>query len=312
MLRRSAISFALLAISTAAMAQTVDYFPLESGNIWMYRSTVSRTSDLAFRTISVEGRETVNSSDYFRVQYFGRPLYLRSNADGSIVSLNRTTNTEEPFLKPGAVVGTTFESHIDQCTNSGHIDVRGSEIATPAGIFTDTTNITFRGNCADAGTTRQIYAAQVGPVLHEETSFAGPRRYELVYFRAGSATGGTAEKSFTIALDALQYPAGGEMNVRLTLRSTLPDPFTLVFPSGQSYDLKIFNEAGDIAYTWSADKAFILIYREEKFGPGERTYGFPIPLGNLPPGRYKAQGFLTTSPIAYLAEISFEIVPKSE
>ena len=296
-------------MSIAATAQGADYFPLEPGNTWMYRLAGSRAAETAFRTISVEGRETLNGVDYSRLQYFGRVFYLRSYPDGSIVFLNRATGTEEPWLKPSAPVGTTFDSHIDQCTNTGYVDEQGVEVVTLAGKFTDTVEISFRGHCADAGTTRQVYAAGIGAVIHEETSFAGSRRYELIYFRAGSATGGTAEKSFTIALDALRYQAGRDMGVRLTLRSTLADPITLHFPSGQSFDLKIFNDAGEGVYTWSADKLFTQVIRDEQFGPGERTYGFPVPLGNLAPGRYTAQGFLTTSPRAYLAEISFEIVP---
>jgi hypothetical protein len=79
------------------------------------------------------------------------------------------------------------------------------------------------------------------------------------------------------------------MGVRLTLRSTHPDPITLHFPSGQSFDLKIYDEAGEIVYTWSAGKFFTLIIRDNQLGPGERTYGFAVPLGALRPGRYKAQ-----------------------
>ena len=167
--------------------------------------------------------------------------------------------------------------------------------------------IRFQGSCADAGTTQEFYARGTGLASHEETSIAGPRRYELVYFRAGSANAAGQEVSFTIGLDAPRYQAGSNMAVRLTLRSTHPDPVTLHFPSGQSYDLKIFNEAGDTVYVWSAGRAFTLIIRDEPFGPGERTYGFPVPLGDLPPGRYSVQGYLTTSPQMYLGETSFEI-----
>jgi hypothetical protein len=305
---KSLLCFAFLASATAAMAQTGNYFPLETGNSWMFRFT-GRGTETSFRSISVEGRETLNDVEYFRVRYFERVVYLRSNADGSIVSFNRGAGGEEPWLKPNEPAGATFEAKIDQCVNSGRIEEKGAEAVTPSGRFADTVAIGFRGNCADAGTTRQVYAAGVGPVLHEETSFAGPRRYELIYFRAGGNSGGTNEVSFTMALDAARYQAGSNMAVRLTLRSTQADPITLHFPSGQSFDLKIHDSAGKIAYTWSADKFFILIIRDEQFGPGERTYGFPVPLGTLPPGRYKAQGYLTTSPQTYLAEIPFEIVP---
>ena len=181
-------------------------------------------------------------------------------------------------------------------------------MVTPAGRFTDTVQIGYRGQCADAGITQQIFAKEVGLVVHEETSIIGPRRFELQYFRTASTP--NTDFSFTVGLDAPRYVAGIEMSVRLTLRSTQPDPVKLHFPSGQSFDLKIYDEAGGIGYTWSADKLFAMIIRDEEFGPGERTYAFTAPLGNLPPGRYKAQAYLTTSPQTYLGEVPFEIVSR--
>jgi hypothetical protein len=274
----------------------------------MYRQAgASGQSEAAYRTISIEGMETRNGREYFRVRYFERTVFLRANEDGSVVVYNATTATEEPWLSPGAAEGTAFETRLDQCTNTGRIESRRAEVDTPAGRFSNAVQISFRGNCADAGTTQQFYAPGVGLVVHEETSFAGPRRYELIYYRAGGAQHTGPEISFEMALDSPRYPAGAVMAVRLTLRSTAAEPVLLQFPSGQSFDLKIHNEAGEIVYTWSADKLFAMVFREERFGPGERTYGFPVPLLNLPPGRYKAEGYLTTLPRMYGAEVSFEI-----
>src|SRR5688572_10098871 len=88
---------AFITICSASLAQTANYFPLETGNAWMYRLSGGGTNT-AFLTISVEGRETVNGFDYSRVRYFDRIVYLRAKPDASIVAFNRTTNTEEPWL----------------------------------------------------------------------------------------------------------------------------------------------------------------------------------------------------------------------
>jgi hypothetical protein len=187
--------------------------------------------------------------------------------------------------------------------------VAQASVSVPIGEFTNAVQVGFQTSCADAGTTRQYYADQIGLLRSEETSFAGPRRFELIYFRADSSNVTEPEVSFTIALNAAKYPVGSTAGVRLSLRSTVADPITLNFPSGQSYDLKLFNERGEGVYTWSADKLFPLIIRDEQFGPGERTYAFTVPLGELPPGRYRAEGYLTTNPQLYLGQTSFEIVP---
>src|ERR1051325_8144066 len=112
---------AFLALGAAATAQTVDYFPLEPGNTWMYRLADSATPETALRTISIDGREMLNGADYVRAQYFGRVVYLRSKPDGSIVALNRASGVEEPWLKLGSPEGATFDSHIDACTTTAWV-----------------------------------------------------------------------------------------------------------------------------------------------------------------------------------------------
>jgi hypothetical protein len=297
-----------LAVLLPLGAQTPDYFPLQIGNSWMYRGKSAVAS--GFRTISVDAVESIQGRDYFKVSFFGRTVYLRRNADGALVSLNSGSGMEEPWLSLNLPEGSSFPTRLDTCTSSGTIQSRSAEISLPVGQFTDAVEVAYQaGVCADAGITEQVFAPQVGLVRHEETSISGPRPYELVYFRAGSLSATGPEVSFTVALDAARYKAGGELGARLTLRSTLPEPIRLQFPSGQSYDLRIFNEKGDVVYTWSDGRAFTLIFRDERFGPGERTYGVTATLPSLPPGSYKAQAYLATSPRMYLGEAAFEIVP---
>lgn len=295
--------------SSVLVAQTPAYFPLETGNSWLYRLK-SGVGGESFKSISVEGQETIQGRQYFDVDYFGRKVVLRSDPDGTVAEFDRASGSERPWLQPQLAVDSTFQSSIDQCSvMTGQIQARDAQVTTPAGTFDNVVQIGFRGDCADTGVTQQFYALNVGLVQHEETSFAGPRLYQLVYYHTGSSSVTGEEISFTVGLDSPTYPLGGTMGVRLTLRSTSPKPILLTFPSSQSYDIKIFSENGGIGYTWSADKIFAMILREENFGPGERTYGVSIPLGNLQPGRYRAQGYLTTNPLMYLGETSFEIVP---
>lgn len=296
--------------SSVLFAQTPAYFPLEAGNSWLYRLKNNNGGEVTFKSISVDGPESIQGRQYFNVDYFGRKVLLRSDPDGSVVEFDRASGSERPWLQFQLPEGATFQSYIDQCSvTTGRIQSRTANVTVPAGAFSDVVQIGFQGNCADAGVTQQFYAPNVGLVQHEETSFAGPRQYELVYYHTGSTSSTGTEISFTIGLDTLRAPVGSHIGVRLTLRSSSPDPIILNFPSGQSYDVKIISENGDIGYTWSADKLFPAIIRQEKFGPGERTYGVNVSLRNLPPGRYKVQGYLTTNPQQYLGETALEIVP---
>jgi hypothetical protein len=68
-----------------------------------------------------------------------------------------------------------------------------------------------------------------------------------------------------------------------------------MFPSGQSYDFVLLNEKGDPVYRWSEGKAFTMAIRSEQF-TGERNYVEILePSKALPPGKYTAEAWLTTS-----------------
>ena len=191
--------------------------------------------------------------------------------------------------------------------STGTVRSHAGKVSTAAGQFDNAAQILYRGPCADAGVSQQFLVPDIGLVFHEETSFAGPREYELIYYRAGGRSESAPEIGFTVALDSARYSPGAVLGVRLTLRSTSAQSLVLEFPSGQSYDLKVTNEKGEVVYTWSAGRAFTMIYRTENFGPGEKTYGLAAPLDNLPPGRYQVEAWLTTSPIMYRGMASFEI-----
>jgi hypothetical protein len=148
----------------------------------------------------------------------------------------------------------------------------------------------------------------VGPVVYETTSIAGPVRWELTYTRAGSTAAEAAQVGFTVSLDAPVYKAANplDIQVRLTLRNTHTQPVTLVFPSGQRYDLRIWNDKGESVYAWSAEKLFIQALSSEQV-TGERTFTFTATVPNLPAGRYVAEGWLATQSREYVGIVGFEV-----
>jgi len=199
--------FLLLPLALVAAAGT---FPLETGNSWTYREAGQWFQGSETRTIAVQAKENVGDREYFRTEYFGRTLLLRAAPDGTIYSYNVEKSVEEPWLSFGAAEGTSFPAHPDPCTNTGTIVSRKAERSTPAGTFTGVVQISFRGLCADAGTTQQFWAENVGLVTHEETTFAGPRRFDLVAYRPAAAAA-APEVSFTIGLDAQSYTVGNPL-----------------------------------------------------------------------------------------------------
>lgn len=296
--------------SSALLAQTPSYFPLQTGNTWLYRLKATRIgAGDPYRSISIGNRESIGGREYYDVTWFGRQVLLREDAaTGAVVVLDRASGSEQPWLSPRTADGAAFPTNIDPCAQTGTVVSRAGNVSTPAGQFENAAQVTYRGPCADAGVTRQFFVPDIGLVLHEETSFTGPRDYELTYYRAGGRSESAPEVGFTVALDAARYSPGSVLGARLTLRSTTSQPLALEFPSGQTYDLKVANQKGEVVYLWSAGRAFTLIYRTETFGPGEKTYGVAAPLDNLPPGRYQVEAWLTTSPVMYRGMALFEVV----
>ena len=83
----------------------------------------------------------------------------------------------------------------------------------------------------------------------------------------------------------------------------------MTFPSGQKYDLRIWNDQGETAYFWSADKTFLLALTYDRVGPGERTFAFTANVPNLKPGRYVAEAWLATSTREYVGMVGFVVTP---
>jgi hypothetical protein len=103
------------------------------------------------------------------------------------------------------------------------------------------------------------------------------------------------------------YKAGQDVELlaRVTLRVT--EPVQLTFPSGQDTDLRVTNEKGETVNVWSRDKLFTQIFRQLRI-EGERNWVMSLSIADLPPGKYTAEGWLTTQPKQYSAVVTFEMV----
>jgi Intracellular proteinase inhibitor len=296
----------LIGAAALSFAAQPDYFPLQSGNSWAYKGT-SRLVTPTTQTIDVEGTERFRDQEYFRVGFLGRTLFLRGTDTGVSV-FNTASGTESTWLAFDGGERSSLPVDIEPCTRAAKIESRAAKIKVPAGEWENALHLTFEQSCADAGLTQMYLVPGLGIVMYETSSFAGPVRYELTYSRAGSIAVEAPQTAFTVSLDSPTYKAAETIDllVRLTLRST--QPVTLTFPSSQRYDLRIWNDKGEIAYAWSADKLFAQVLTREQLGPGERTFAFVANVSNLPVGRYVAEAWLATQSREFVGHVGFEVV----
>ncbi len=281
-------AFALLA---PAFLSAGDYLPLEPGNTWTYRHVGGRDTF----TISA-GLEpaVVGSSIYYRLTgYASQPLWVRSAGDGLYYRDDRNGSEAllTPFTPSDSWTDAPFRS---PCIQQARAAQPGEPYDGPAGRFGPPLPVMYRvSGCADAGIVREDFLENIGMVRREVTTIAGPRVYELVHARVGGITlGAKPGAAFRVSVDAVEST---RVAVSLHL-SVFGPPVKLVFGSSQEYDLQLRDAVGNVMYTWSEGKAFLMAIHE-RTAEGDLAWTVEIPLADpLKPGRYQVLGWLATGP----------------
>ena len=303
-------------VAALGWAQTADYFPLEVGNQWIYRS--SGFGGVTTVSMEVTGRRTMAAQDYFVVKDFReREVLVRQSEDGTLLILQ--DGGEGVWVPFGASDGDAFRSVVDACSTDGKLMSHAASYAGPIGGFGDAVEVRYSGRCADAGLVRELFLPWVGLVRREETTIGGTRAYDLIYASLGGVTYvSEPHVSFTLTLDRSAYGSNlpsviPQMTARLTLRNTQDRPWRLSFPTTQDFDLVLRNAQGDEVYRWSKGKAFGQVFRDVPIS-GEKNWTVVVPLADaggrlFAPGRYTAEASLATSPAGqFTSRVFFEIL----
>ncbi len=332
-IRITIVSFLLCA---ALSAQTV-WMPLDEGNLWIYRA--SGAAGAASYTVRVDRAATFGSRTYYSVVTEGQitgfisatplspgdtvlvsgngPLWLRNSDDGRIMMWDERTSSERVWLDTAAKPGGTSESSVDPCNPTSTVVSREAKYSGPIGDFDYALQIRYGpGGCADAGLESDFLLPWVGLVSRTAQTFAGPRRYDLVYARLGTATVVSApELTFSLTIDRPVYTANlmppvvpdnaiPRLYARMTLRNTTATPVTLEFATGQQFEMVLWNDQGTPAWRWSDGRAFTQAFHNITVSKGEKVWTETIRLaaadaaggmGPLPEGRYVLECWLTTT-----------------
>lgn len=299
------LGFLLLVLLPSLPAAQPDYFPLQTGNQWTYRPT---RFGQPF-TVEVTGTAEAAGQSYFVVEGFpGGTVWMRMSDEGTLYAYNPGSKVESVWAAFGAAEGQRYATGIGPCNSIARIRAKSTKLEIPIGQFDTALTIEYPpSGCADAGLTGESYLPHIGLVQREETSFAGPVVYDLVYARLNDGLTFVAapEQSFTVSLDGATYAGGATATARLTLRHTLPEAASLTFPSGQRYDVVVRNAKGDIVYQWSRGKAFTQIFAVVTLS-GEKSWvvAFPVPAD---PGKYTVEAWLSSDPVRFRGQAGIEV-----
>ena len=272
----------LFVIAASAFAQDLEYWPLTPGNQWIYRASLGEPL-----TVEVTRLEAIGGNNYAMVRGLAgageTPLRQQGNL---LLVYDRITRQEKTYLDFAQPLDRNFPSAVHPCNPTAAIADRDAKEKLPLGDFSGLIAVRYNSaNCADAGLTQDLFLPYIGLMLRTETSFTGPRSYDLVYARInGYIHVAVPETGF--AVHTALAPRG--WLVRMTLRHT----GKLDFSSGQTFDISVRNERGEVVYTWSADKSFLAALQSIEVN-GEKNWATVIPGVNRA-GRYTVEAWLTT------------------
>jgi len=292
------------ATARGAGAQLPDYFPLASGNLWIYQGGGANSG--TFLALQITGSQAFQGATYFLLHGFAQQDYwLREDAQGSVFQYDPNQAAEQLWWAFGAAVGQPYSTALPgTCCGVAVVTSRNAAYTGPLGTFASALRFSYLG-ASQTGIGQDTFLPGVGLALR---TLAGGGStigtWELIYARVGGVTVDSApELSFSLALDNSIYTvssatAAPVMTARLRLRDTA-QPITLTLLTSQRYDLTITDANGTVVYQWSYGKVFAQIAINETFGPGEEDFPIQVPLNGsnkapLPAGQYVAEAWLTT------------------
>lgn len=296
-----------------------DYFPLAVGNQWVYAQRGAAPGEPV--RVEIVGSAEHGGQVYFELAGFfpGRGVQVRQTESGDVVERATDAGADRLWY--------SFRSlaWMPQLPCVGRAAAQAAAVPLPDGSRRSGLVVRYTpGLCADAGLVEEIFAAGVGLVRRVETTIAGPREWNLVFASINGTFIAGPEVSFSLAIDRPVYfadfmppvdPARAvpALQARLTIRNTSALPLSLVFNSGQQYDLAIRDESGRQVFLWSEGKFFTLALTRLDLSPGEKTFLIEVRLADrttktFPEGRYTAEAWLTTTGgKLYSATVPFEI-----
>ncbi len=283
----SLLSLSLLSLS----AQVPDYFPLVSGSQWVYRGSFASES----LTLRVGAERLIEGRTYTELSgYASAPLLLRRLDSGAFVFWNEATKQDAPFLD---FSGASYSNPASECREQVRAVTEPVKYDGPLGSFDNARELRFApGICADTGTTQELFVPGLGLVRRTVTSFLGPKQFDLVYAQIGGVTY-LSDAQITFALSLNVFPGEREtttLSPRLVLTNRSGADLVLDFLSGQRYDFRLLDAAGDVMYTWSSTRLFPAVLGQELIR-NERVWQETFAVPTLRPGNYSLEAFLTNS-----------------
>ena len=333
-MKKQIISFGvvagLLAISNSASAAhpvAYDFFPMDSGNVWIFHTVENKTDH---RLDIVE----VDQSVYAGVPATASVLSGLFGSDipvwDHVNSANMWTHDNSQwskFVDFDASYGETWGMRTGPCNDYDVEYINGADAVTPAGTFVapKTFNFDFTPDanvkCAYAPIQQAAFAQDVGLVSIERATSTSDLLFGrvdgvIVAAGAGETRYDADGVAYTMALvaDEITQPHPiycfttpcpqpvESLRLALIVENLTDHTVTRSYANSQQFDVDVFELGGENVTSWSDDKMFLQATTELTLQPGEReVYYVELPMlatkgkseGATLAGEYQVVSYLT-------------------
>ena len=252
-----AASLLSMTISAPALAGAFDFFPLQSGNLWVYQTPTGHHVVQVNEGESLGGGWFANDAD--GLLSGSTWIYDNTDHDG-MYSYSQGWSALFDF---SATVGDTWEYQANPCdtfdVEVGTVD----EAETPAGDFSGTTEFILSHNpdtelsCTTPPVAAISFAEGIGPVQFTDND-AGLGK--LIYARVGEtveamapgATGSVDDLKLSLVITNDRPAVADSIGVLVVLTNTSDSVETIIMPAGQPFVIDIFERLETTPVgTWS-------------------------------------------------------------
>jgi len=261
-----------LALAAAAVYGQ-DYFPLEVGNVWIYRSA-PRPAGRGETSTTVEvtrAGKFKGETYYLLSEYRAGEFWVRNDGAGRVYQYDEAAGEEKLWYDFSRKVDEVYATALPTCCGRARVVSSKASKVVALGDFEKVFHqVTYPG-VFQVGITEENFLPYVGLVYRgENTGGPSSRTQDLVYAKISGVTVLNASGLGFGVARAKDY-------VRIFLNNNTGAPLRVVFPSGQTYELILHDAEGKVLYRWSDGRAFTLALRTVDLPPGETSWPVEIP-----------------------------------
>jgi hypothetical protein len=247
--RFAKVFFLAGSLLAGAAAWANDYLPLAGDDL--LRFVPMQSGESREMLITATQGNWKRFSDFLGL---GENWVYTEAGDSRIWVYNPASGYGERMVDLAAPVGQTFLTPLGSCSRYATIADRAASLETPAGSFDQAIRVDFSGSCSHAGLRSVWFVAGIGPVQWSQASSFGLRYFLLAEAAVGEVLLPQASEliiSATLPLGRIVLEDQPAIHAALSVHNPGPAPVELVFPSGQTFDIYIIDEAGQVVRQFS-------------------------------------------------------------